>query len=156
MGHCAQNIRANLIFLFTPLPNFSGRWVARVPSEGEWCGESCFISLVQHAGVWVCVWLHTWHSVTALVPNSAWQGGQWSCRTSAILLLARDLSSSLMSEGWGVSGAGFRDRLFFFWKMGALLQSLFEICYGSVSSRCAKSVFTILTYALVFLFLPLS
>lgn len=102
MGHSAQNISANLIFLFTLLPNFSGRWVARVQSEGEWCGENCFISLLQHEGVWVGVWLHTWHTVTATGPSPAWQRCPWSCRTSAILVLAGDLSSSLMAEGWGM------------------------------------------------------
>lgn len=102
MGHCAQDIRANLILLFTLLLNFSGRWVARVQSEGEWGRENCLISLVQHAGVWMGVWLQTWHTVTALVPSSAWQGCPWGSRTSAILLLAGDLLSFLMAEGWGV------------------------------------------------------
>lgn len=66
----------------------------------------------------------------------------------------------ILPDGRGVgSRAGFRDRLFFLWKMGALLRSLWKIycgCAVAVSSLCAKSVFTILTYALVFLFLPLT
>lgn len=90
---------------------------------------------------------------------ATWQGSlaPWGCRTSATWLLAGDLSSSMMAEWLGAElalGTGCSS-----WESDGSsfvfsLRDLLQVLIGS--SRHAKSVFTILTYALFSLSLPLA
>lgn len=92
-------------FLCIVLPSFSGRWVEECRVRESGVGKIALSAWCSMQGFWVGVW--------SRVPMGL----------QNLSLLAVSWGFVILPVGRGVgSRAGFRDRLFFLWEMGALLR----------------------------------